>query len=147
MAGSVNKAILIGNLGRDPEIRKTNDGRPIATLSVATSESWKDKATGERKERTEWHRVVVFSEGAAGFAEAYLRKGAKVYVEGKIVTRKWTDDKQIERYSTEIQVSGFNHELKSLDRAKGERAPDADAPEGPPARTGGRTDLDDDIPF
>ncbi|HRF08522.1 MAG TPA: single-stranded DNA-binding protein [Xanthobacteraceae bacterium] len=149
MAGSVNKVILIGNLGQDPEIRATNDGRKIATLSVACSERWKDKNTGEQKEHTEWIRVVVFAEGSAKFAEQYLRKGAKVYVEGKYVTRKWTDDKGVDRWSTEVQVSGFSHQLSSLERAKGDRAPNApddEAPSGAPA-TKGKAPIDDDIPF
>ena len=102
MAGSVNKVILIGNLGADPEIRRTADGRPIANLRVATSENWRDKATGERRERTEWHRVVIFSEGLAKIAEQYLKKGAKVYLEGQLQTRKWQDKEGQTRYSTEI---------------------------------------------
>ena len=102
MAGSVNKVILIGNLGKDPEIRRTQDGRPIANLSVATSESWRDKATGERKEKTEWHRVVIFNEGLCRIAEQYLKKGAKVYLEGQLQTRKWTDKDGVDKYSTEV---------------------------------------------
>ena len=117
MAGSVNKVILIGNLGADPEIRRTQDGRPIANLRVATSESWRDKATGERKEKTEWHRVVIFSEGLCRVAEQYLKKGMKVYLEGQLQTRKWTDQQNIERYSTEIVLQGFNSTLTMLDRA------------------------------
>src|SRR5205085_453156 len=107
MAGSVNKVILVGNLGADPEIRRTQDGRPIANLRVATSENWRDKASGERRERTEWHRVVIFSEGLAKIAEQYLKKGAKVYLEGQLQTRKWTDQQGIERYSTEVVLQGF----------------------------------------
>src|SRR5580693_7839164 len=114
MAGSVNKVILIGNLGADPEIRRTQDGRPIANLSVATSESWRDKTSGERKEKTEWHRVVIFSEGLAKVAEQYLKKGAKVCVEGQLQTRKWTDQSGVEKYSTEVVLQGFNANLIML---------------------------------
>ena len=114
MAGSVNKVILVGNLGKDPEIRRTQDGRPIANLSVATSESWRDKATGERKEKTEWHRVVIFNEGLCKVVEQYLKKGAKVYVEGALQTRKWTDQSGGDRYSTEIVLQGFNSTLTML---------------------------------
>jgi single stranded DNA-binding protein len=102
MAGSVNKVILVGNLGKDPEIRRTQDGRPIANLSVATSDTWRDKATGERKEKTEWHRVVIFSEPLCKIVEQYLKKGAKVYIEGALQTRKWTDQAGVEKYSTEV---------------------------------------------
>src|SRR5438270_1224488 len=119
MAGSVNKVILVGNLGKDPEIRRTQDGRPIANLSVATSESWRDKATGERKEKTEWHRVVIFNEGLCKVAEQYLKKGAKIYLEGQLQTRKWTDQSGVEKYSTEVVLQGFNSALTMLDRAGG----------------------------
>src|SRR3979409_2616809 len=119
MAGSVNKVILVGNLGKDPEIRRTQDGRPIANLSVATSENWRDKATGERKEKTEWHRVVIFNEGLCKVAEQYLKKGAKVYIEGQLQTRKWTDQQGVEKYSTEIVLRGFNSALTMRDRAGG----------------------------
>src|SRR6187402_1204120 len=115
MAGSVNKVILIGNLGADPEIRRTQDGRPIANLRIATSESWRDKATGERKEKTEWHRVVIFSEPLCRVAEQYLKKGAKVYLEGQLQTRKWTDQSGVEKYSTEVVLQGFNSNLTLLD--------------------------------
>ena len=115
MAGSINKVILIGNLGADPEIKRTQDGRPIANLRIATSESWRDKATGERKEKTEWHRVVIFNEGLCRIAEQYLRKGAKVYIEGQLQTRKWTDQSGAERYSTEVVLQGFNSQLTMLD--------------------------------
>jgi single-strand DNA-binding protein len=165
MAGSVNKVILVGNLGKDPEIRRTQDGRPIANLSVATSENWRDKATGERKEKTEWHRVVIFSEGLAKIAEQYLKKGAKVYVEGQLQTRKWTDQSGVEKYSTEVVLQGFNAVLTMLDgRGGGGGGGFADEPGGdfgvagpssaPPRRAvaagggGGRgNDMDDDIPF
>ncbi len=119
MAGSVNKVILIGNLGADPEIRRTQDGRPIANLRIATSETWRDKATGERKEKTEWHRVVIFNEGLCRVAEQYLRKGAKVYIEGQLQTRKWTDQSGVEKYSTEVVLQGFNSTLTMLDGRSG----------------------------
>ena len=119
MAGSVNKVILVGNLGKDPEIRRTQDGRPIANLSIATSETWRDKATGERKEKTEWHRVVIFNEGLCKVAEQYLKKGAKVYIEGALQTRKWTDQSGVEKYSTEVVLQGFNSTLTMLDGRSG----------------------------
>src|SRR5205085_8737062 len=119
MAGSVNKVILVGNLGKDPEVRRMQDGRPVVNLSVATSETWRDKATGERKEKTEWHRVVIFSEGLAKVAEQYLKKGAKVYLEGQLQTRKWTDKDGIEKYSTEVVLQNFNSNLTMLDGAGG----------------------------
>ncbi|MEZ5764737.1 MAG: single-stranded DNA-binding protein [Xanthobacteraceae bacterium] len=119
MAGSVNKVILVGNLGADPEIRRTQDGRPIANLRIATSETWRDKATGERKEKTEWHRVVIFNEGLCKVAEQYLKKGAKVYIEGALQTRKWTDQQGIEKYSTEVVLQGFNSVMTMLDGGRG----------------------------
>ena len=115
MAGSVNKVILVGNLGADPEIRQTQDGRPIANLRVATSESWRDKASGERQERTEWHRVVIFNENLARVAEQYLKKGSKVYIEGSLQTRKWQDQSGQERYTTEVVLQRFRGELTMLD--------------------------------
>ena len=130
MAGSVNKVILVGNLGADPEIRRTQDGRPIANLSVATSESWRDKNSGERKEKTEWHRVVIFNEGLCKVAENYLRKGSKVYIEGQLQTRKWTDQSGQDKYSTEVVLQGFSSNLTMLDgRNEG-------GAEGPRARVG-----------
>ena len=163
MAGSVNKVILVGNLGKDPEIRRTQDGRPIANLSIATSETWRDKATGERKEKTEWHRVVIFNEGLCKVAEQYLKKGAKVYVEGQLQTRKWTDQSGVEKYSTEVVLQGFNSTLTMLDgRSGGGSSFGGDEGGGsdfgmggpssaPPRRAvaaGGRSnDMDDDIPF
>src|SRR5215468_3985039 len=159
MAGSVNKVILVGNLGKDPEIRRTQDGRPIANLSVATSESWRDKATGERKEKTEWHRVVIFNEGLCKIAEQYLKKGAKVYLEGQLQTRKWTDQSGTEKYTTEVVLQGFNSNLTMLDSRGGGGGFADDAPgdfgaSGPapaPRRAvaaGARNnDMDDDIPF
>ncbi len=115
MAGSVNKVILVGNLGADPEIRRTQDGRPVANFSVATSDTWRDKATGERREKTEWHRVVVFNEGLCKVIENYLHKGSKVYLEGALQTRKWQDQSGADRYSTEVVLQGFNSTLTMLD--------------------------------
>src|SRR5271169_5253754 len=115
MAGSVNKVILVGNLGRDPEVKRLTAGDPVVNLSVATSESWRDKASGERKERTEWHRVVIFNKNLAEVAEQYLRKGAKVYLEGQLQTRKWTDKDGAEKYSTEVVLNRFRGDLVMLD--------------------------------
>ena len=159
MAGSVNKVILIGNLGADPEIRRTQDGRPVANLRLATSESWKDKTTGERKEKTEWHRVVIFNENLCRIAEQYLKKGSKVYLEGALQTRKWTDKDGHERYSTEVVLQGFNSQLTMLDtRGGGGASADSDdfgssgpsaARERKPALAGAgkSADMDDEIPF
>ena len=122
MAGSVNKVILVGNVGKDPEIRRTQDGRPIANLSLATSETWRDKATGERKEKTEWHRVVIFSEPLCKVVEQYVKKGSKLYVEGALQTRKWTDNSGVEKYSTEVVLQGFNGSLTMLDGGRGQGA-------------------------
>src|SRR5215475_5565628 len=119
MAGSVNKVILVGNLGKDPEVRRMQDGRPVVNMSVATSESWRDKNTGEKKERTEWHRVVIFSEGLAKVAEQYLKKGSKVYLEGQLQTRKYTDAQGVEKYSTEVVLQNFRGELTLLDSRGG----------------------------
>jgi single-strand DNA-binding protein len=158
MAGSVNKVILIGNLGADPEIKRTQDGRPIANLRVATSESWRDKNSGERRERTEWHRVVIFSEGLAKIAEQYLKKGAKVYLEGQLQTRKWEDQSGQERYSTEVVLQGFNSTLTMLDGRQssgdsGDRGGDfgktspMQGGDSPAHRAPASEDLDDEIPF
>ena len=122
MAGSVNKVILVGNVGKDPEIRRTQDGRPIANLSLATSETWRDKNTGERKEKTEWHRVVIFSEPLCKVVEQYVKKGSKLYVEGALQTRKWTDQSGAEKYSTEVVIQGYNGSLTMLDGAGGGRS-------------------------
>jgi single-strand DNA-binding protein len=135
MAGSINKVILVGNLGRDPELRSTQDGMRIANLNLATSENWRDRASGERKERTEWHRVVIFNERLAEIAEKYLRKGSKVYVEGQLQTRKWTDQQGQERYSTEVVLTRFKGELTMLDGAGG-----AGGGRGAGAGAGGATD-------
>jgi single-strand DNA-binding protein len=118
MAGSVNKVILVGNLGKDPEIRRTQDGRPIANLRVATSESWRDKATGEKKEKTEWHSVVIFNENLCKVVEQYLRKGSKVYIEGQLQTRKWQGQDGQDRYTTEVVLQGFGGQLTMLDGAR-----------------------------
>ena len=148
MAGSVNKVILIGNLGKEPEVRRTNAGDPIVHLSVATSENWRDKATGERKEKTEWHRVVIFNENLGKIAEQYLRKGSKVYLEGQLQTRKWTDKDNIDRYSTEVVLSRFRGELTLLDSRSdsGGAAPRAGSP-SEPAQSFERNEMDDEIPF
>ena len=121
MAGSVNKVILVGNLGKDPEIRRTQDGRPIANLRIATSESWRDKNSGEKREKTEWHSVVIFQEGLCKVAEQYLKKGSKVYIEGQLQTRKWQDQSGQERYSTEVVLQGFGGTLTMLDGPGGGR--------------------------
>jgi single-strand DNA-binding protein len=151
MAGSVNKVILVGNLGKDPEVRRMTSGEPVVNLSVATSESWRDKASGERKERTEWHRVVIFNENLAKVAEQYLRKGAKVYLEGQLSTRKWTDKDGAEKYSTEVVLNRFRGELVMLDG----RSEGGGGGGGGMARSGSgeapasfdRGDMDDEIPF
>src|ERR1700752_4820942 len=130
MAGSVNKVILVGNLGRDPEIRSTQDGMRIANLTVATSESWRDRVSGERKERTEWHRIVIFNERLAEIAEKYLKKGAKVYLEGALQTCKWTDNAGQDRYTTEVVLQRFRGELTMLDGAGGGRGAGVSAIEG-----------------
>ena len=162
MAGSVNKVILVGNLGKDPEIRRTQDGRPIANLRVATSESWRDKATGERREKTEWHRVVIFNEGLCKIVEQYVKKGSKVYLEGALQTRKWTDQQGVERYSTEVVLQGFNSSLTMLDKMGGggggemgaggdddfgSSSPAPRARQPATAGAGKRGDMDDEIPF
>ncbi len=159
MAGSVNKVILIGNLGRDPEIRSTQDGTRVANLSLATSENWRDKNTGERREKTEWHRVVIFNERLVEVAEKYLRKGSKIYIEGQLQTRKWQDQSGQDKYSTEVVLNRFRGELTMLDSRRDAEAqgagdyggaPSGGAPSGGggggPAPSGGG-DLDDEIPF
>ena len=149
MAGSVNKVILVGNLGKDPDVRRMTSGEPVVNLSVATSDTWRDKASGERKERTEWHRVVIFNENLAKVAEQYLRKGSKVYLEGSLQTRKWTDKDGQDRYSTEVVLQRFNGTLVMLDgRGDGgsgggrERVGAGEAP-----ASFQRDELDDEIPF
>ncbi len=145
MAGSVNKVILVGNLGRDPEIRSTQDGTKIASFSIATSESWKDKQTGERKDRTEWHRIAIFNERLTELAEKYLRKGSKVYVEGSLQTRKWTDTNNVERYTTEVVISRFRGELTMLDGRNSGGDNTADDQAG--ALPNHFDELNDDVPF
>ena len=163
MAGSVNKVILVGNLGAEPEVRTLPSGNKVVNLSVATSDSWRDKNSGERKEKTEWHRVVIFNEGLCKVAEQYLKKGAKVYIEGQLQTRKWTDQSGVEKYSTEVVLQGFNSNLTMLDGRGGgggsfgsddssdfgSGGPVSSAPRrAVAAGAGGRNnDMDDDIPF
>jgi single-strand DNA-binding protein len=174
VAGSVNKVILIGNLGKDPEIRSTNDGTKVASLTLATSENWKDRTSGERRERTEWHRVVIFNDRLVEVVERFLKKGAKIYVEGALQTRKWTDNSGQERYTTEVVLQKFRGELTMLDGRQGGgerdqdegsyggggggyggggggRAPSSSGGGGRPSGGGGgpgpMTDLDDEIPF
>ena len=163
MAGSVNKVILIGNLGADPEIKRTQDGRPIANLRIATSETWRDKSSGERKEKTEWHRVVIFNEGLCKVAEQYLKKGSKVYIEGQLQTRKWTDQSGVEKYSTEVVLQSFNSTLTMLDGRTssgggnfgsddsggdfGSGGPSSGEPRRAAHAGSHRSDMDDDIPF
>jgi single-strand DNA-binding protein len=167
MAGSVNKVILVGNMGKDPEVRTTQDGTKIVNLTLATSETWNDRASGERKERTEWHRVVIFNDRVADVAERFLKKGAKIYVEGSLQTRKWTDQSGQERYTTEVVIGRFNGQLTMLDSRdsaeggagegggyRSDRAAPPRAAAGA-ARGGGTPsweapkggDLDDEIPF
>src|ERR1700712_3831260 len=150
MAGSVNKVILVGNLGKDPETRRMQSGDPVVNLSIATSETWRDKASGERKEKTEWHRVVIFNKNLAEVAEKYLRKGSKVYVEGSLQTRKWTDKDGAEEHSTEIVLQNFRGELTMLDGRNGEGGGGGGrervgAGEAPASFQ--REEMDDEIPF
>ena len=159
MAGSVNKVILVGNLGKDPEIRTLNSGDRVANLTVATSETWRDKSSGERKEKTEWHKVVIFNDNLSKVAESYLKKGAKVYIEGSLQTRKWTDNSGVEKYTTEIVLQKFRGELTMLDGRSGGGGEEREEggygggfqpaarsqPSGP--RETFSADLDDEIPF
>jgi single-strand DNA-binding protein len=142
MAGSVNKVVLIGNVGKDPEIRTTQDGREIANLTIATSDYWKDKLSGERKEKTEWHKIVIFSEGLVNVVKNYVKKGMRLYIEGTLQTRKWTDTQGIERYTTEIVIQGYSSTILMLDRGQSE---------SPSPSTNDyfsqTEDLDDEIPF
>lgn len=157
----MNRATLTGHLGRDPEVRRTQSGKPIVNMSLATTERWRDKNTGERKEATEWHRIVIFNEGLAGIAEQYLRKGSKVLIEGKIKTRKWTDQSGVEKYSTEIVLENFSGTIEMLD-SKGDREGGGDdgwgdggggassrggRSSGAPRGSRSNNDMDDDIPF
>ena len=156
MAGSVNKVILVGNLGKDPEVRRMQSGDPVVNLSLATSETWRDKASGERKEKTEWHRVVIFNKNLAEVAEKYLRKGSKVYVEGSLQTRKWTDKDGQEKYSTEVVLQNFRGELTMLDGRSGEGGGGGGGGRSGGGYGGGGDapssfdrggDMDDEIPF
>jgi single-strand DNA-binding protein len=168
MAGSVNKVILVGNLGRDPEVKSMQDGRTLVNMSIATSENWRDRQSGERKERTEWHRVVIFNDKLAEVAQKYIRKGSKIYVEGQLTTRKWTDQSGQERYTTEVVIPRFGGALTMLDgRGDGGGGGGGGSMGGgmdddfspPPSSSGGgggggrpaaarsKADLDDDIPF
>ena len=155
MSGSVNKVILVGNLGRDPEVRYAQSGSKIVNMSVATSESWKARQTGERREKTEWHRVVIFDEKLADIAEQYIKKGSKVYLEGQLQTRKWTGNDGVEKYTTEVVLQRFNSTLTMLDsRGGGAPGGGGDSPDWGGPDTGGATgggggggDLDDEIPF
>jgi len=171
VAGSVNKVILVGNLGRDPESRSFQNGGKVVNLRIATSDSWKDRNSGERREKTEWHSVAIFNENLANTAERYLRKGSKVYLEGQLQTRKWTDQQGLERYTTEVVLQGFNAQLVLLDRREGEGGGSRDWDEGGSSSVGGGgsssssggfgggrgggardndpfgVDLDDDVPF
>ncbi len=159
MAGSVNKVTLVGNLGKDPEVRSLTSGMKVVNFNMATSESWNDKASGERKELTEWHRIVIMNERLADVAEKYLKKGSKVYIEGKLQTRKWTDQSGQEKYTTEIMLGRFGGELVMLDRAQNSGGEDyapraAAAPKAAPARAAASSwdsrpsaDMDDEIPF
>lgn len=157
MSGSLNKVLLIGNLGKDPEIRSTNDGREVANLVIATNESWTDKNSGERKEKTEWHRVTCFNPGLIGVIKNYLKKGAKVYIEGQLQTRKWQDQAGQDKYSTEIVLQGYNCSLTMLDRPSGSGGGGSSYGGGGAASSGGGSyssdaprsadSIDDDIPF
>jgi single-strand DNA-binding protein len=148
MSGSVNKVILIGNLGKDPEIRTTSDGRKIANFSLATSETWKDKNTSERKSKSEWHKIVIFSEGLVRVVESYVKKGSKIYIEGKLATRKWTDNNGVEKYSTEVVLQGFNATLTLLD-GKDKSTTQSSQNDSNDYQTDNfnADDLDDEIPF
>ena len=154
MAGSVNKVILVGNVGRDPEIRSTQNGKELANLSIATSESWKDRSTGERKEKTEWHRVVVFNEGLVNVIKSYVNKGSKLYIEGQLQTRKWQDQSGQDKYSTEVVLQGFGGVLQMLDSkgSGGASAGSSDggysqAPQQQQQPSNQAHELDDEIPF
>lgn len=158
MAGSINKVILIGRLGADPEIRRTQDGKAIANLRVATSETWRDRNTGERREKTEWHKVTIFNEGLSKIAEQYLSKGSNVYLEGQLQTRKWQDQSGQDRYSTEVVLQGFNSNLTMLDSGNGRQSEDRQSTNsqsnyggssgyGEPSGGGGSGPMGDEIPF
>jgi len=153
VAGSLNKVQLIGNLGRDPEIRSTQDGKEIANLTIATSESWKDKVTGERREKTEWHRIVIFNDGLVNVVKNYVKKGSKLYIEGALQTRKWTDQSGVEKYTTEIVLQGFGGTLVMLDNKSGDSNVQSFSNQNNQGNAGSNessfvdNDLDDAIPF
>jgi single-strand DNA-binding protein len=147
MAGSLNKVTLIGNLGKDPDIRSTSDGREIASFSIATSESWKDKVTGEKKDKTEWHRIVVFTEGLVGLVKNYIKKGSKLYMEGQLQTRKWVDNNGQEKYTTEIVLQGFNAKLILLDSKVGASTFETNNNNHHGMPNFDNSELDDEIPF
>ena len=154
MAGSVNKVILVGNLGQDPEMRRTQDGKAIGTFSVATSETWRDKNSGERREKTEWHRIVCFNEGLNKVIEQYVKKGTKVYIEGQLQTRKWQDQNGVDKYTTEVVLQGFNGNLTMLDSRNssgggggGDYGGGGQSSVGYSGGGGGGGPIDDDIPF
>lgn len=147
MAGSLNKVTLIGNLGKDPEIRSTNDGKEIASFTIATSDVWKDKATGEKREKTEWHRIVVFNEGLVGVIKNYLQKGSKVFIEGSLQTRKWTDPQGLEKYTTEVVLQNYNATLILLDSRDGARAQSEGGLSEGKENQLEHSEIDDEIPF
>ena len=149
MSGSLNKAIIIGNLGNEPEIRAMQNGSEVCTMSIATSESWKDKSSGERREKTEWHRIVIFNEAIVRVARDYLHKGSKVYLEGQIQTRKWTDKNDVEHYSTEIVLQGYNAKLVLLDKSSDQPGQPATGKQSHKSQKPTRHDaaFDDELPF
>ena len=151
---SINKVILVGNVGQDPEIRTTGDGREIASFSLATSESWKDKSTDEKRDKTEWHRLVIFSQGLVGIAKSYVKKGTKLYIEGSLQTRKWTDKDGVEKYTTEVVLQNFNSTLQIIDSKNGSSAGDSYASSSSSSASSSRSrsdvsveEHDDEIPF
>jgi len=147
MSGSLNKVMLIGRLGQDPEVRSTQDGRSLCTFSIATSESWNDKSTGEKKEKTEWHRVVVFNEGLVNIIQQYVKKGSNVFIEGQLQTRKWEDKDGIEKYTTEVVLQGFNSTFKMLDSKNSGSTENFSQDSGVEKVENFDSDIDDDIPF
>lgn len=142
---SINKVILVGNLGQDPEIRSTQDGREIANFSIATSDSWKDKSTGEKKEKTEWHRVVVFSQGLVGIVKNYVKKGSKLYIEGQLQTRKWTDSNGVDKYTTEVVLQNYNSTMQILDSRSGSSTSSSSSSNN--SSDISVEEIDDEIPF
>ncbi|MDA7705031.1 single-stranded DNA-binding protein [Rickettsiales bacterium] len=144
---TINKVILVGNLGNDPEIRSTSDGREIANLSLATSEFWKDKNTGERKSKTEWHRVVIFSQGLVGIVKNYLKKGSKIYIEGQLQTRKWVDNAGVEKYTTEVVLQNYNSTLSMLDNKQDSSGSNQNNFNDNQSQNDSNNMIDDDIPF